>query len=447
MSGLVAGAAVMGDTRATPADRGGPGRGGRNSVRTSFVPLGDNVPGLLYEPVPQSGNARGKKSRIGLILMHPDGDFLTHDAALGMATRGYRVLTANTSKTEKGRYHLDSLLPEVESAVDYLRGLSGVETVILAGHSGGAHLFSYYQNVAENGVQACRAGDKLLPCSDEVAGLSPADGLILLDGHMGYGVKGLLEIDPAIADPWNPNGERIQEVDMYDPANGFNPNGASSYSDSFLDRFFAAQAERMTEVVGYARSRVDAIESDSGKFPDDEPFVLVGTKARAYKPDPTILSHTRDAWPLIKPDGTVEEQVIESLRGPADTDAEPPVHYLGDEVMPTTVRKLLSTNAALPSNNYEMTEDSIRGVDYSSTNANTPGNLEGVSVPLSIIAATGHYHIVQNEIFRNHAGSSDKSLVYVEGASHGFSAIAPEYGDPAERTFDYVDSWIAERFR
>lgn len=446
VSGTVAGVSVLGNP-ASAANGTNRRTTDEYSVTTSFVQLDDGVPGLLYDPVPQSKKAHGKKGEVGIVFMHPDGDFLTHDGGEGMASRGYRVLTANTSATAKGRYHLHDLLPEVGKAVEHLRDMCGVKNVILAGHSGGAHLFSFYQNVAENGVQACQDDDRLYPCPSELESLPPADGLILLDGHMGYGVKGLLELGPALANPDEPNGSRIEAVDMYDPDNGFDPDGKSSYGDGFLKDFFAAQAARMNDLIDHAQERVDAMESGDGTYPDDEPLIIPDTKSRIYKPDPTILSKTQEEWPLLRPDGSVSERVVESLRGPADTDSRPPIDYLGDEVMTTTIRKFLSTNASRPLEGYKMTEDSIEGIDYSSSNANTPGNLETVSVPVTMIGATGHYHVVQNEIFWNHAGSSDKSLVYVEGASHGFSAIAPEYGDPESLTFDYMHNWIVDRFR
>lgn len=446
ISGAIAGVSVLGDPASATKNKMNRQSKEDHSVATSFVDLGDGVPGVLYDSVPQSKKAEGKKSEIAIVFMHPDGDFLTHDGGEGMASRGYRVLTANTSATAKGRYHLHSLLPEVGQAVEHLRDLSGVKKVVLAGHSGGAHLFSFYQNVAENGAQVCRDDDQLYSCPSEVEGLPPADGLILLDGHMGYGVKGLLELGPALEDADEPNGSRTEAVDMYDPDNGFDPDGKSSYSDSFLEGFFAAQAARMDDLIDHAQHRVEAMESGTGTYPDDEPLIVPDAKSRIYKPDPALLSRTQEEWPLLHPDGSVSEQVVESLRGPNDTDSRPPINYLGDEVLTTTVRKFLSTNASRPLEGYKMTEDSIEGVDYSSSNANTPGNLEAVSVPVTMISATGHYHVVQNEIFWNHAGSSDRSLVYVEGASHGFSAIAPEYGDPEDLTFDYMDSWLSSRF-
>jgi hypothetical protein len=90
-----------------------------------------------------------------------------------------------------------------------------------------------------------------------------------------------------------------------------------------------------------------------------------------------------------------------------------------DDSLSTTVKRFLSTNAIRTTDEYRITEDSIEGLDYSSTAAEVPGNLEGVSAPLLITGFTGDWNYsVHCEIMMNHAGSSDKSLLFIEGAGH-----------------------------
>lgn len=443
-SGLMLGSTAMtGLSTASQNEWNGQGNDDYGVSSTLFhLPLRGNLPAVLHEPVPQSGKARGINARSGIVMTHPTSPETGDQDTEVMASKGHRVVSFNTSTTVDGTYHLHTLLPEVAAAVEYLRDLSGIEMVTLVAHSGSGQLFSLYQNVAENGAEVCRDEDRLGPCPADLGDLPAADGLVILDAHMGYGVGGLLDIDPAV-DPDEPNGERIQEVDLYDPANGFNPDGPSSYSDSFVEGFFEAQAERMSELVNHAQERVEAIDSGSGTYPDDEPMIVPGHgTAEISDVDPTFLSQTQEVWPVLMPDGSVEERVIQTDRE-ADTDEGPPLHYDGG-VLTTTVRKFLSTYSALASSGYQMTEDSIEGVDYSSTNAQVPGNLEGVTVPLTIVHSAVGSFVTHGEIFWNHAGSSNRSLVYVEGATHDFGPIAPEYGDPMDIAFDYVTEWISD---
>jgi len=99
-----------------------------------------------------------------------------------------------------------------------------------------------------------------------------------------------------------------------------------------------------------------------------------------------------------------------------------------------------------------VTEDSIRGVDWNSSNTSTPANLAGVRVPLLIMGMTGFYWMVVQETFYDYASSQDKTLVFVEGASHGATpcrackSTPGEFGDTVKRAFDYAADWLRDRF-
>ena len=67
---------------------------------------------------------------------------------------------------------------------------------------------------------------------------------------------------------------------------------------------------------------------------------------------------------------------------------------------------------------------------------------------------TGSHEYFSAETIREHAKSADKTLAYVEGATHGFTpckacAVAqgkPEnyYGDTVKTLFDYIDGWLSK---
>ena len=409
-------------------------------IDSTFRAFERDVPSVLYEPTTDT-----ERDHVAVVFMHPDADFLAHPGALALAKRGFRAMGVNNHSARKGSYHLHDLLPDLATAVSHLREHPAVETVVLAGHSGGTHLSSFYQNVAENGWDVARDDTKLFPAPPEMPGLPPADGLVLLDGHTGYGPKGLLDLGGHVAD--ESSSVRQPSLDMYAPENGFSPDGAS-YDREFLDRWFRAQADRMERLTAYAQERVEAIDAGHGDFHDDEPLVLVDIKSRVYKTDPSLLSHTTGEWPVVRADEprTRDVEVVRSVRGPRETDAEPPVTYHGSEVMPMTVSHFLSTHAVKLSGDYRVTEDGIEGIDWESTNASTIGNLRGVTVPLLILPVTGHYFVRQGEMYHEECATSDASLVYVEGGDHGFEPIDEQYGDTFAAAFDEVATWADERF-
>ena len=205
------------------------------SNKTTFVRLGSGVPGVLYEPDPDIP----AKSKIGILVMHTGSDYLTFSAGPELAKRGYRVLCANTSTSKSGFVadtNVDKMLSEVKLAVAYLRSYPGIEKVVLLGHSGGGGLMANYQNIAENGVSICQGPEKIVKCPDTLAGLPAADGLMLLDSTFGTAAMTLLSVDPAVDK--ETNGQKLDPgLDMYNPKNGFDPDG-STYDDKFISKFF-----------------------------------------------------------------------------------------------------------------------------------------------------------------------------------------------------------------
>src|SRR5262245_27536899 len=61
-------------------------------IKTTFIDLGNGVPGVLYEPTEP-----GPKAQIAVLVMHTGADYLTHSACTELSRRGYRVLCENTS--------------------------------------------------------------------------------------------------------------------------------------------------------------------------------------------------------------------------------------------------------------------------------------------------------------------------------------------------------------
>ena len=446
--------AMWGLLQITPLAAQGPmgpgGPGGQTpmrvdpSVKATFVPLGMGVPGVLYEPV-----APGEKSRIGLFVMHAGADYLTFSACTELSKRGYRVLCANNSGGS-----LDHILLDAKRGVAYLRALAGVKKVVLWGHSGGATVMTAYQVVAENGVKVCQAAEKIAKCSDSLAGLPAADGLVLADSNWGNAEMTLFSIDPAVVR--DDSGMDVKpELDLFNPTNGFNPQG-STYSAEFIARFQRMQGRRNNELIQTALVRLGAIQAGKGRFLDDEPFTAAGAGSmggnnKLFAQDVRLMSHTRKPWPLIHADGSVTTEIVRTVRPPQNSRSLTPM--LGMGAVTTTVRTYLTNSAIRVMDDYGYGEDSVQGVVWRSSYSSPPGNVEDIHVPLLALGMTGNWEYLAAETIYEHAASADKSLGFVEGANHMYLPCRPcektpgQYGDTVKTLYDYVDRWLSAKGR
>src|SRR5260370_33688278 len=125
---------------------------------------------------------------------------------------------------QQGSVIWDDLMLDVRAGVQYLRRQSAIKKVFLVGHSGGGAIMSYYQNVAENGVKVCQDPRRIVPCSDQLADLPKADGVILLDPIPGLAFSTLTQTDGAVIKE-DQFGEITSSMvdpmlDVFSPANG-----------------------------------------------------------------------------------------------------------------------------------------------------------------------------------------------------------------------------------
>ncbi|MCR0985583.1 alpha/beta hydrolase [Roseomonas populi] len=434
-------------------------------VTNRFVRVAPRVAGVVYAPA-QPGPA----AQVAVVVMHDNNDFLDHPATVNLARRGYTVLAANPRHApdlDDRDMDFDNALADLGAAMRYARRLPGIGRVVLLGHSSGAPLAAAYQNIAENGVRACQGPEKIVPCPDSLAGMEPADGLVLLDPIFGLGANVLTSVDPS-----QDAGEAAAALDIYAPANGFTPAGAQ-YPEAFRTRFLAAQAARNARLIDAALERRRALEEGRSAFGDDESFLVPGATRtpRLWRPDLLLLSRTRGGHPLLRGDGSVSTEVIRSVRVPSGlTNAVPARSDREDRrgaaaaasvaakplllggSLDTTVRRFLSTFASRSTPDYAIGEDRVTGIDWNSSYNSTPGNLEGVAAPMLVMGMTGHYWIVSAETAYEQAASLDKSIAFVEGATHGFTPCEPcarvpgQFGDTMKRTFDHVAGWTATRF-
>lgn len=405
-------------------------------IRFSGVP--NAVKGALYAP-------DALPPHVAILVMHRASNFMNTLACTELSKRGFLVLCMNRrSDNNEALVRWETIPLDVKAGMDFLRKQQGITKILLWGFSGGGPTMTFYQNVAENGPSVCQGPKKLIQCGNELAGLPRADGLILVDAHPGNPVNGVRSINPAVTDESRPDLLNA-DLDPFNPKNGFNPEGGSTYSEEFKKKYFPAQAERMNRLIDKALAMQRQMKEGNYKYPDDDAFLIVrGAGARLMQLDPGIYDKTAKAQKLIKNDGTIVSEIVTSVRvaspGVARQNAtfENGTRFL-------TVKSFLSANAVRAT-------DSMDGIDHCSSNNSPPCHLPTITVPLLVTAMGGHYFIRDNEIHYELAGSRDKEYVVVEGAEHGQRPCVPcektpgQYSNSVKNFYDYVRDWINKRY-
>jgi hypothetical protein len=201
----------------------------------------------------------------------------------------------------------------------------------------------------------------------------------------------------------------------------------------------------MNRLIASALQKLHQMQDGSSMYPDDDVFLVVrGEGARLMELDPSVHHSTSKPQKLLRNDGNIVTQVIESVRPPGrSTAAQNASFNAGTRLL--TVRSFLSANAIRAT-------DSMDGIDWCSSNNSTPCALQSISVPLLITAMGGHYFIRDNEIHYEMAASKDKDFVVIEGATHGITPCTAcektpgQYSNVTKNWADYVQRWINTRF-
>ncbi len=408
-------------------------------IQDAAVVLGRRQRGMLYRPVEAE-----KQKPIAVVIIHASEDYSFLPICGELARRGFTALGGQVSNPGAT---LEEKMLDVKRAVGFLKKLPGIEKVVLLGHSGGATLMSAYQSIAENGAQIYQGEDMLVKCALDTE-LTPADGIMLLDSNFGNGAMTLLSIDPAVTE--NGNGSNLNlEYETFSVKNGFRPEG-SEYREEFIKKFYKAQAKRNNDLIDLAMERLRCIESGQGAYQDDEPFFVTGGNQRKacnrmFLTDRRLLNHTKGSYPLLHANGEITEEVIYSLR-PVEGGFNRTMTTFG--ILQTTVKGFLSEYAVRANEDYRVNPDGIQGVDWAHTFNCTPGNVTNIHAPMLIVGMTGGYEFMASEVIYQNAASKDKSIAFVEGASHGFvpetktEQYPGQYGDTHAIVCNYAAAWL-----
>ncbi|APA06566.1 hypothetical protein SS1G_12724 [Sclerotinia sclerotiorum 1980 UF-70] len=419
---------------------------------------GDGIVGALHRPL----NTSDPKASIAIMVMHAEQDYWAFYPCTQLTARGYTVLCSNNAASKTSLMNdLDfpSMMTNVGEMVKWLRNQTYIEKVVLFGHSGGGAMISEYQNIAENGVSACNGPEKISPCSDDVAGLPSADGVILHDANYGLSTMGFMSLNAAIKNETTGLRDIDATLDLYNTTYGYNASGGSSnYTTDFLSRWYTAAAARNNRLLTFAQSRANAINNyntSDALFDDDEGFIIpdsnyLGMNNKVIAEDTSLLSHTTYAHPLILNNGTVSTQIINTVRVASGSDGAS--SFYGG-ALKTTIGRYLRTFAIKVGVDYKINEDGIDGVQWNSSHMVPINAIKGVKVPLLLMGNTGHYEYLNAEKIFLASVSNDTSIAFVEGAQHGINPCTEcetypgQYNNTIKNAFDYQAAWLEKAGR
>lgn len=202
--------------------------------------------------------ATGKEKTV-VSLMHPREMAITHylvpfvlDAGCACWVQGPRSI-GNDLRLEH-----EIALFDVAAGMSHLRDL-GYEKIVLLGNSGGAGLYTFYnqqaltpreQRIARTpGGRPTHLGELHMP---------EVDGFILVSPHPGQGKLLMSGIDPSVIDEDDPM-QTDSTLDPFAAINGFDAeSGKGSYAPAFIERYRAAQAERVARIDARATAMLRA---------------------------------------------------------------------------------------------------------------------------------------------------------------------------------------------
>jgi pimeloyl-ACP methyl ester carboxylesterase len=395
--------------------------------------------GALY--VPESGPA----PHVAFLVIHRTSNFMSHPAALELPKRGFMVLAMNPRfDNNEAAVHWEDIALDIRQGVEFLRKQPGIQKVLLIGHSGGGPATSYYQAVAEAGPSYCQGPNKLVECTNSVAGLPRADGIVFLDAHPGNSVNALRSLNPAVKDEAHPF-DLDPGLDAFNPANGYNAEGDSHYSEEFQQKFYQAQAARMNRLIETALRIRREMKDGTHKPADDDAFIAYRDRSRLSDISTGASCCTTRPQKLIRNDGSIDaSQIVRTVRVPTPENAKLDASY--SNALALTIRSFLSANAIRATN-------SLDGIDWCSSNNSTPCAVKSISVPVLVMAMQGHYFMRDGEVIFDSAASKDKDFALVEGSIHNLAGCVPcskvtgiDYGNARKNLFDYVAKWTTARF-
>jgi alpha-beta hydrolase superfamily lysophospholipase len=342
----------------------------------------------------------GKPSRVLLIYMHPASTLQLLPMPRAMTQHGLHVLCAASRYARNDTPLIfENVLLDLGAWVRHAREVWGYEKIVLCGWSGGGALALLYQAQAERPtITETPAGD---PIDIAAARLIAADAMIFQAAHVSRAQLLVDWIDPSVLDENDPE-RRDSELDLYDPRN---PNVAP-YSPDYLARFREQQLARLRRRTEWVKETLQAMRT-RGDPRAERGFVTHRTMA-----EPRFLDATLD------PNGR-----------------KPGTSYLGEP--------RLANSAPAGMARFSTLRAWLSQWSIDDTRAHGERCAPHVTVPFLAIENGADDAVPQPHtslIFRA-AGSVDKSMVVIEGASH-YYAGQPQHLNEAVRL---CSEWLGAR--
>lgn len=238
-----------------------------SDMRTSVHPMttADGAPVLGYL------HARGGE-KAAVFIMHPRELLVSHYLVPMIVKAGYACWVQGPRTVGNDiRLEHELAVHDVGAGMVKLREL-GFEKIVLLGNSGGASLFAFYNQQSlrdDAGRIANTPGGR--PTKLAAAPLPVADGFIFVAPHPGQGKLLLNMIDPSVTDEDDPFSIE-PSLYPFSSENGFRmgAEGGASYVADFLERYRAAQRERVARIDEKARSLIRERMSEKKRIKSGE---------------------------------------------------------------------------------------------------------------------------------------------------------------------------------
>lgn len=204
-----------------------------------------------------------------LIFMHPMGIMNMLPLPQALAAAGCHVLTMCTRYPNNDTMLImEKCVLDMGAVVRHCKKKLQYRKVVLMGWSGGGALSFLYQSQAESpNITATPAQD---PLDLRAAALLPADAVLSLAAHVARHVIFTEFLDPSVTDETNPEQNRIQRLDLYDPLNPNQP----PYSAAYVHEFRAAQIARNRKITAWVLARLERLRRLNNPHIQDETFLV-----------------------------------------------------------------------------------------------------------------------------------------------------------------------------
>jgi len=190
-------------------------------------------------------------------IMHPREFLVTHYLIPAIVDAGCAAWT-QTSRSVGNDIRLEHeiALFDVAAGLNHLRSL-GFERIVLLGNSGGASLYTFYnQQAALEPARRLETTPGGRPTKLAELAMPVPDAFVYVAPHPGQGRLLMGCIDPSVADEADPLST-ASVLDPFAPANGFAPPPQSAkYDSGFVGRYREAQKARVARLDAAARSLI-----------------------------------------------------------------------------------------------------------------------------------------------------------------------------------------------